>query len=109
MPASPDFFKASPTESGAEAGVGTFIDSMTASSTLAILLLLGVAAGIFDAFGSSVSRNGLKAYSCSDAVFSSGSPADSVPASAGAERLGSDTEEDPSIGLSASIVSMRLG
>jgi hypothetical protein len=70
---------------------------MIASSTLVILLLLGVAAGIFDALSSSVSRNGLKAFGCSDVVFSSGSSADFVLASAWVERLGSDTEEDPSI------------
>jgi hypothetical protein len=83
--------------SGAEAGVCAFTGSMTASSTLAILLLLGVAAGIFDALGSSVSRNRLKAFGCSDAIFRFGSLADSVPTSAGGERLGSDMEEDPSI------------
>jgi hypothetical protein len=108
-PASSDFFKASPSVSGAEAGVCTFTDSMIASSTLAILLLIGVAAGIFDALASSISRNGLKAFDWSDAVFSSGSSADSVPASAGAERLDSDTKEDPSIGLGTLVVSMRLG
>jgi hypothetical protein len=109
IPASSNFFKASPSVSDAEAGVYTFTYSMTASSTLAILLLLRVAAGIFDALGSSVSRNGLKAFGCSDVVFSSGSSTDSVPASAGAERHGSDMEEDPSIGLSTLAVSMRLG
>jgi hypothetical protein len=50
---SPDFFKASLPVSGAEGGVCTFTDSMTTSSTLAILLLFGVAARIFDALGSS--------------------------------------------------------
>jgi hypothetical protein len=69
VPASSDFFKTLPSLSGAEAGVGTFTDSMIASSTLAMLLFLGVAAGILDAFGSSVSRNGLRAFSCS-AAFS---------------------------------------
>jgi hypothetical protein len=55
----PDFFKASPSESGAEAGVCTFTDSIIASSTLAILLIFGVIAGIFDAFGNSVARGGV--------------------------------------------------
>jgi hypothetical protein len=82
---------------------------MIASSTLAILLLLGVAAGIFDAFGSSVSHNELRAFSCSIAFFSSGPSAGFVLASIGAEQLGSDTEEDPSIGLGTSAISMRLG
>jgi hypothetical protein len=108
MPASLDFFKASPFVSGAEAGVGTFADSITASSTLSILLF-GVAAGIFDTFASFVSCNGLRAFGCSINLFSSGSSAGSALASTGAERLGSDAEEDPSIGLGTSAVSMRLG
>jgi hypothetical protein len=99
-----------PSVTGAEAGVGTFTDSMTASSTLSILLLLlGVAAGIFDAFGSSASRNRLRTFDCSAAYFSSGPSASSILASAGAERLGSDMEEDPSTSFGASSVSMRLG
>jgi hypothetical protein len=82
---SQDFFKASPSKSSAEEEVCIFTDSMTASSTLAILLLFGVAAGIFDALGSSVSCNGLKAFGCSAAFFSSGSSVDYVLASAGVE------------------------
>jgi hypothetical protein len=58
---------------------------MTASSTLAILLLFRVAAGIFDTFGSSVSYNGLEAFDGSAAFFSSGSSVDSVLALVGVE------------------------
>jgi hypothetical protein len=54
----------------AEAGVDVFTDSITASSTLAILLFLGVAAGMLDGFGSSVAHGGLNAFSCY-AIFSS--------------------------------------
>jgi hypothetical protein len=61
---------------------------MTTSSTLVILFLFGVAVGIFDAFGSSVSCNRLKAFGCFAAFFSFGSSADSVLASAGADWLG---------------------
>jgi hypothetical protein len=64
MLASLDFFRASPSASGAEAGVDTFTDSITASSTLAILLF-GVIAATFDTFGSSVSCNELRAFGCS--------------------------------------------
>jgi hypothetical protein len=48
---SPDFFKASLPVSGAEGGVAA--PPLWTSSTLAILLLFGVAARIFDALGSS--------------------------------------------------------
>jgi hypothetical protein len=94
-----DFFKASPPVSGAEVGVCTFTDSMTTSRTLAILILFGVATGIFDALGSFVSCNRLKALGCSAAFFSFGSSVDFVLASAGVDWLGSNTEKDPSIGL----------
>jgi hypothetical protein len=73
MPALLDFFKASPSVSGAEAGVGTFADSIIVSSTLVILLLFGVVVGIFDTFGSFVSCNGLRAFGCSVDFSSSGS------------------------------------
>jgi hypothetical protein len=43
-------------------GVNALVDSMTASSTLAILLLLGVIAGAFDTFGNSGSGGGLKIF-----------------------------------------------
>ena len=48
MPASTDFFILSPSALGAseEEGVNAFVDSITTSSTLAILLLFGVVAGI---------------------------------------------------------------
>jgi hypothetical protein len=43
-------------------GVNALVDSMTASNTLAILLLLGVIAGVFDIFGNSGSAGGLKIF-----------------------------------------------
>jgi hypothetical protein len=49
----------------AEAGVSTFVDSMTASNTLAIVLLFGVVAVIFVIFGSSVSCDRLRIFGCS--------------------------------------------
>jgi hypothetical protein len=52
----------------AGAGVHTLVDSKTASSTLAILLLLGVIAGALDTFGNSGSGGGLRIF---------GNPADS--------------------------------
>jgi F0F1-type ATP synthase assembly protein I len=54
--------------SSVEAGVHTLVDSMAASNTLAILLLLGVIAGILDTFGNSGSSSELRIF---------GSPADS--------------------------------
>jgi hypothetical protein len=109
MPASLDFFKASPFVSGTEAGVCTFGDSITVSSTVSILLLSGVAAGIFDTCGSSISYCGLRVFGCSVNFFSSGSSACSSLDSRGAERLGSDAEEDSSTGFGISTVSARLG
>jgi hypothetical protein len=53
----------------AEAGVDVFTYSITASSTLAILLFLGVAVGLFDGFYNSVAHGRLSAFNCS-AVFS---------------------------------------
>jgi hypothetical protein len=111
VPVSSDFFKISPPVLGAsvEAGVDAYTDSMTASSTLAILLFLRVVAGILDAFGNSVSCGGLRAFSYSTAFFSFGPSVGPVLASTGAERLGSDIEVDPSISFGTSVVSMRLG
>jgi hypothetical protein len=73
------------------------------------ILLFRVAIGIFDTFGSSVSCNGFRVFGCSVDFFSSGSSVGSALASTGAERLGSDAEEDPSIGLGTSVVSMHFG
>jgi hypothetical protein len=53
----------------AGAGVNAFVVSMTASSTLAILVLLGVVAGAFVTFGSSASAGGLRIFG-SITVFS---------------------------------------
>jgi hypothetical protein len=46
----------------AEAGVAALVDSRIASSTLAILLLLGVIAGALDTFDSSSSDGGLRIF-----------------------------------------------
>jgi hypothetical protein len=70
--------------SSAEVGVSAFVDSITASSSLAILLLFGVTETTFCIFDYSVSCNGLKAFTCSTAIFNFGSSTDSVLASAGA-------------------------
>jgi hypothetical protein len=47
------------------AGVSALVVSMTASSTLAILLLLGVVAGAFVSFGNFASAGGLKIFGSS--------------------------------------------
>jgi hypothetical protein len=75
MAASSYFFETLPSVLGAsaEAGVDVFIDSITASSTLAILLFLGVVAGMLDGFGSSVVHGGLSAFNCSAAFSNFGS------------------------------------
>jgi hypothetical protein len=110
MLASADLFVFTPSTLGAsaEAGVNAFVDSITASSTLAILLLFEVTETIFAIFGTYVSWNGLKTFNCPAAIFGFGSSADSILASAGAGWLDS-TAEDPSAGLSSSTVSARLG
>jgi hypothetical protein len=54
----------------AGAGVNALVDSMTASNTLAILLLLGVIAEAFDTFGNSGSAGWLKIFG-SPTVFPS--------------------------------------
>jgi hypothetical protein len=55
------------------AGVKTFVVSMTASSTLAILLLLGVVAGAFFTFGNSTFADGLRAFGIIIVFSNSGS------------------------------------
>jgi hypothetical protein len=93
----------------AEAGVDVFTDSITESSTLAIVLFLGVAAGMFDGFGSSVAYGGLSALNCS-AIFSTfGSSVAFVLASTSTERLGSEIGAAPSISFVMSAASMHLG
>jgi hypothetical protein len=57
----------------AGAGVDALVDSRTASSTLAILLLLGVTAGAFDTFDNSGSAGGLKIFGSPTVSPSSGS------------------------------------
>jgi hypothetical protein len=64
-PASLDLFGISLFLSGAEAGVCIFEDSITTSSTLAILLVFVVIAGILDIFGNSGSCGGLRVFGCS--------------------------------------------
>ena len=74
MTASADFFVFFSPMIGTsgEAGVSTFVDSMTPSSTLAIFLLFGVVAGILDTFGSSGSCGGLRVFGCSADFLNSG-------------------------------------
>jgi hypothetical protein len=69
--ASSDFFEtlASVLGASAEAGVDVFTYSITASSTLAILLFHGVVVGMFDSFDSSIAHGGLCAFNFST-VFS---------------------------------------
>jgi hypothetical protein len=62
----------------AGAGVDALVDYMTASSTLTILLLLGVIAGAFDTFGNSGSGGGLKIFD-SPAIFSSSGSSAAFP------------------------------
>jgi hypothetical protein len=104
IPASPDSFKTLASVLGvpAEVGVDVFIDSITTSSTLAILLFLGVDVGTFDTFSNSVLHGGLRAFGC-PTTFSS------FDSSAGTERLGSGIQADLSINFSTSAVSMCLG
>jgi hypothetical protein len=52
-----------------EAGADVFMDSRTASSTLAIHLFLGVTATMLDGFGNPTAHGGLNTFNCS-AVFS---------------------------------------
>jgi hypothetical protein len=52
---------------------------MTVSSTLAILLLLGVVAGAFVTFGNSVSTGGLRIFGSSTVFSNSGSLASADP------------------------------
>jgi hypothetical protein len=109
----------------AEAGVGTLVDSRIASSTLAILLLFGVTAGIFDIsanflnYGSSVifalalagcfGTSATLASVYSVAVFRISSSADPVVASVGAGNSGLAVEEGPSSSFGTLAVSMYLG
>jgi hypothetical protein len=111
MSASSDFYETLPSVLGAstEAGVDVFTDSITASSMLAILLFLGVVAGMLDGFCSSIVHGGLNAFNCSVAFSSFGSSAGFVLASTDTERLGSAIGVAPSISFVTSVVSMRLG
>ena len=111
MAASSNFFEALPSVLGAsaEAGVNVFTDSITASSTLAILLFLGVVAGMLDDFGSFVVLGGLNAFNCSAAFSSFDSSAGFVLASTDTERLGSAIAAALSISFGTLAISMRLG
>jgi hypothetical protein len=125
------------TGSFAEAGVGALVNSKTASSTLAILLLLGVIAGVLDTFGNSGSGGGLRIFvnhadssssgyladfslasvgrfgTSIDLIFSCpitfGASADSPLAPAGPGYSGSAVEEIPSASFGTLAVSMYLG
>jgi hypothetical protein len=92
-----------------EAGVDVFTDSITASSTLAILLFLGVATGMFDGFVSSVVHGGLSACNGSVVFSSFGSSVEFVLASTGIERPGSVTKATLSLSFGTSVVSIHLG
>jgi hypothetical protein len=93
----------------AEAGVGVLTDSITASSTLAILLFLGVAAGMLDGFGSSLMHGGLSTFNCSVVFSSFGSSVGFVLTSTGIEQPGSVIGAAPALSFGTSAVSMRLG
>jgi hypothetical protein len=108
----------------AGAGVNALVVFMTASSTLAILLLLGVVAGAFATFGNSASVGGLKISGCAIAFPSSGSltasslepaPCFGVLTSLTAGAFGnsvcyaSAVEDVPSLSLGTMAVSMYLG
>jgi hypothetical protein len=103
IPSSLDFLGISPFLSGAEAGVCTFEDSITASSTLAILLLFGFIAGILDTFGNSGSCGGLRLFGCSADFLNSGSSA--VFFLASAERFGTSAVSD----FSCSAITIGFG
>jgi hypothetical protein len=111
MPSSSDFFETLPSVLGAsaEARVDVFTDSITASSTLAIPLFLGVVAGMLDGFDSSVVHGGLSAFNRSVAFSSFGSSTGFVLASTETERLGSALGAVPSISFGTLAISMRLG
>src|SRR5690242_11830513 len=85
------------------------MDSIIASRTLAILLFLGVAAGMLDGFGGSVARDELSAFNCSVVFSSFGSSVGFVLASTGIERHGSMTGITTSLSFGTSTISMRLG
>jgi hypothetical protein len=67
----------------AEAGIGAFMDSKTASKTLAILIFLGVAIVVVDRFGSPVTAVGLSTFGCFAVFSDSGSFTGFALASAG--------------------------
>jgi hypothetical protein len=117
------------------AGVNAVVNSMTASSTLAILLLLGVIAGAFDTFGNSGSCGRLKIFGGPVVSSQSGSSVAFPLASAiclgasvdpvagtfgtsadssalrpiGADYLGSAMEDVPSLSFGTVAVSIYLG
>jgi hypothetical protein len=111
IPASSDFFEtlASVLGTSVVAGVYVFTDSITTSSTLAILLFIGVTAGMLDGFGSSVVQGGLSAFSCSVIFSSFGTSTGFDLASAGIERPVSVTVATLSLSFGTSVVSIRLG
>jgi hypothetical protein len=93
----------------AKAGVDVFTDSITLSSTLAILLFLGIAAGMLDGFDSSVAHGGLSAFNCYVVFSSFGSSVRFVLALTGIERPGSVAGATPSLSFGTSAASMRMG
>jgi hypothetical protein len=109
--ASSDSFEtlASMLDASTEAGVDVFIDSITTSSTLVILIFLGVTEGMLDGFDSSIVQGGLSAFSCFVVFSSFGSSVGFELASTGIERLGSVTRATLSLSSGMSAVSIRLG
>jgi hypothetical protein len=67
----------------AEVGADVFTDSKTTSSTLAILLFLGVITGTFDGFGNPIVPGGLNTFNKSAAFSNFGSLVGFVLASTG--------------------------
>jgi hypothetical protein len=65
----------------AEARADVFMDSRTTSSMLAILLFLGVAAGVLDGLGSPIAHDGLNVFNYSVVFSSFGSSVEFVLAS----------------------------
>lgn len=109
-------------------GVGALVVSMTTSSTLAILLLLGVVAGALATFGNSVSTGGLKisgstivssnsGFLVAPSLASTGSTIDtfstivdsSALRAAGASCSASVAEDVSSSNFSTMVVSIYLG
>jgi hypothetical protein len=111
MPASADFFILSPSMLGAsaEVGVNTFVDSITVSSTLAILLHFRSCCRNLRRLRQLHPLQRAQSLWLLCRFLCSGSSAGFALASIGAGRQGSDAQEDPSISFGTSVVSICLG